>query len=563
MTKQSATGLPPGPWEEIHRELRAVPPEFDDRSLGAFLEDHARLIPDNIALTFLDHHITYGELNSRTNQLANALTELGVGLGDVIGVQMPNIPQYVIVLLAAAKIGAAVSGASSMLSRPELARQLEDANVKTLFAFDGFAQALFEAGDFLPACVETVIVSGAQDLFAPTALKLPELDRAHCMTYLDFTANASVHFLAAALPPEQVCLIQYTGGTTGPSKGALLTVRGLMHNAALSHVYRPWEVGEESVASGLPLFHVGGMIILVMSLRYAGRFLLVLDPRDMDHFCEQMVKYPPTRLAGVPTTYQMIADHPANAEIDFSKVRVAQTGAAPITGSDRARIERMLHGTVLTDGFGMTETGPTIVSNPPDRCKPEALGLPLPGVDVRIVDAETGARELPYGEPGEIIAASPCLMAGYLGRPDETKNALRTWQGKTWMFTGDIGVMDAEGYVYIRDRKKDMIIVSGFKVFSAEVENELANIDHIAISALIGHPNEDRPGSEIVTLYVELTEEAKQRDPNAVRAHILDYCRANLAKYKVPKQVHFVDEIPLTAVGKVDKKVLRADNGSS
>ena len=254
----------------------------------------------------------------------------------------------------------------------------------------------------------------------------------------------------------------------------------------------------------------------------------------------------------------MIADHPLSAQIDFSELKLALTGAAPITGDDRARIERLLNGTVLSDSYGMTEAGPTVVANPPDRCKPEALGIPLPGMDVRIVDVETGTREMPYGEAGEIIAASPCLMSGYLNRPQETAKAMRQWQGKTWMHTGDVGFMDDEGYVYIRDRTKDMIIVSGFKVFSVEVENELAALDCIALCALIGTPDEARPGSEIVNLYVELKPEAKQRDADAVREEILKFCRANLAKYKVPRIIHLVDAIPVTAVGKVDKKVLRA-----
>ena len=153
----------------------------------------------------------------------------------------------------------------------------------------------------------------------------------------------------------------------------------------------------------------------------------------------------------------------------------------------------MLNGVVLSDGFGMTESGPTIVVNPPERCKPEAVGIPLPSVDVRIVDVETGTRELPHGEAGEIIVASPCLMKGYLNRPEATANAMRDWHGKTWMHTGDVGVMDAEGYVYLKDRAKDMIIVSGFKVFSVEVEDKLAELDFIACSALVGSPDPNRP----------------------------------------------------------------------
>lgn len=560
MTESISDELTPGPWEKIHRDLGAVPPVFDDRSLGAFLEDHAAATPDHTALIYFDRHITYRELNELTNQLAHALSNQSVGPGDVIGIHMPNIPQYVIILLAAAKVGASVTGISTILSRPEFTRQLEDANVKALFSFEALAQQMLAPEDELPDCVQMVVVTGSLDLVAPSPVQTLRLQHASCVSYLEFAAGMGSEFKALSLPPDHIMLIQYTGGTTGPSKGAMLTLRGTLHNAALSHVHRPWEVGEESVASPLPMFHVGGMIILIMSIRYGAQFLLIPDPRDMDHLCAQMQKYPPTRTGAVPTIYQMIADHPDSDKIDFSKMRFAQTGAAPITGDSRARIERMLRGTVLSDGFGMTETGPTLICNPPQCCKPEALGLPLPGVDVRIVDVETGRQELPYGEAGEIIASSPCLMVGYLNRPAETANALRRWKGKTWMHTGDIGVMDEDGYVYIRDRKKDMIIVNGYKVFSVEVENEIADLDSIAMSALIGRADPSRQGSEIVHLYVELAGQAKECDPIEVEQEIMEFCRERLARYKIPKRVHFIDAIPLTPVGKVDKKVLRARN---
>jgi len=270
-----------------------------------------------------------------------------------------------------------------------------------------------------------------------------------------------------------------------------------------------------------------------------------------------MIAYPPTRIGSVPTLYQQIADHPLSKHIDFSHLKFAMTGSAPITGDARDRIERLLQGVVLSDSYGMTETGPALVANPPAKCKPEALGLPLPGIDIRIVDVETKSKELPYGEAGEIIVSTPCLMTGYLNRPEETAHAVRDWMGKTWMHTGDVGVMDEEGYIYLRDRTKDMIIVSGYKVFSTEVENYVSALDCIALCALIGQPDPKRAGSEIVNLYVELTPEAKSRDPETIRTEILDFCDKNLSRYKIPKRIHFLEAIPLTAVGKVDKKALR------
>lgn len=549
--------LKPGPWLKIHRELGVRPPEFDDRPLGAYIEAHAQSIPDNSALLYFERDISYRELNELSNRLANALATLGVGLGDVVGLHMPNVPQYLIAVVALSKLGATASGVSPLLAPAEVAYQLEDAGISVLISLDSLAKPTLETLDCLPACVKTVIVTGADDLRQPSDLKLPVLESVACKTYLELTADSSPEFQQVDLPPDHICLIQYTGGTTGKPKGAMLTLRGIMYHTSIIHIYRAWDVGAETVASANPLFHIGGLAYTFATLKYGARSPLIPDARDMDHFCQQMVDFPPTRMSGVPTLFQMIADHPLRGEIDFSGMKSAMTGSAPITGDDRKRIELMLKGAVLSDCFGMTEGGPTAVVNPPDRCKPEAIGIPLPSVDVRIVDIETGTHEMPYGEAGEIIVSSPSLMKGYLNLPDETANALREWHGKTWMHTGDVGVMDEEGYIYLKDRAKDMIVVSGFKVFSVEVEDKLSALEFIANSALIGTPDPKRPGSEIVNLYVELTTDGKKLDPDKVRAGILEFCRTEMSVYKAPKVIYLIDAMPLTAIGKIDKKVLR------
>ena len=553
--------LEPGPWLKIHEELGVRIPDYDDTPLGTFVEDYAESIADNPSIRYFERDISYRELNEQSNRLANALITLGVGLGDVVGLHMPNIPQYAIAMVALSKTGAAACGVSPLLAPREVANQLEDSSVKVLISLDTLAKPTLEVLDAhgsIPECVTAVIVTGADDLRQPVGLKLPVVESVTSKSYLDFTAGSSPRFLQRDLSPDHVCLIQYTGGTTGEPKGAMLTLRGIMYNTQVAYPYRPWELGTETAVIALPPTHIGGGAMIIRALRHGARLVLIPDARDIDHYCRQMIDFPPTQVTGVPTLYQMIADHPLSAKIDFSHLKNAMVGAAPITGEDRKRIERMLNGAVLSDSYGMTEGGPTFVVNPPERFKPEAVGLPVPAVDVRIVDIETGTRELPYGEAGEIIASSPCLMKGYLNRPEETAIALRKWRGKTWMYTGDVGVMDEEGYVYLKDRAKDMINVSGFKVFSVEVEHKLSALNFIACSALVGSPDLRRPGSEVVNLYVELTSEAGQSDPDKIRADILDFCRAEMAAYKVPKVIHLVDAIPLTPVGKMDKKVLRA-----
>lgn len=552
--------LKPGPWLEIHKELGVEPLEVDTKPLGSFLEHYAQTIPDNGALRYIDRDFSYFEVNELSNRLANALITLGIGKGDVVGVHMPNIPQYIITVVALFKLGATVSSVSPLLVPAEIATQIEDAQIKALIAVDSLAKSnleQLESQGRLPACLETVIVTGADDLRQPADLQLPSLKSALCNSYLELTESANSEFAQVDLSPDHICMIQYTGGTTGKPKGAMLALRPIMYHLFLINFYRPWEIGAETLASAFPLFHVGGLMMVLTSLRFGGHALVIPNARDLDHYCQQMVDLPPTRLVGVPTLYNMIADHPLREKIDFSRLKSALTGSAPITGDDRARIESMLQGTVLSDNFGLTESGPTLLVNPPERCKPEAVGIPVPSVDVRIVDVETGTKELPYGEAGEIIAASPCLMKGYLNKPEETANALREWQGKTWLHTGDIGVMDEEGYVYIKDRAKDMIVVSGFKVFSVEVEDKLSALESVACSALVGTPDPKRPGSEMVNLYVELTPQATQLDHDKIRSVILEFCRTEMSAYKVPKRIHIIDAIPLTPVGKVDKKVLR------
>ena len=549
-----------GPWLAVHRALGVEPPEFDDRPPGTFVEHYAQTIPDKGAVQYYEREICYREYNELSNRLANALATLGVGRGDVVGLYMPNIPQGAIAVVALSKIGATMTAISPLLAPAEVAQQIDDAGVSVLIALDSLAKITFEALDKLPDCVTAVIVTGADDLRQPTDPVLPVLESVTCKKYLALTADSGPEFGQVDLPPDHICLIQYTGGTTGKPKGAMLTLRGTMYNILLSNSYRPLEVGTETIVAAFPMFHIAGLALILWSLRCGGRMLQIPDARDMDHYCRQLIDFPPTRLGAVPTLYQMMADHPFSAQIDFSRLKSAQTGAAPITGEDRKRIERMLNGTVLSDSYGMTETGATAVVNPPARCKPESVGIPAPSTDVRIVDVETGRKEMPYGEAGEIIVSSPCVMTGYLGRPDETVNALREWYGKTWMHTGDVGVMDEEGYVYLKDRAKDMLIVSGFKVFSVEVEDKLSILDFIAASALIGSPDLKRPGSEVVNLYVELTPDAKQLDPDKIRADIFAFCRAEMAPYKVPEVIHLVDAIPLTPVGKIDKKVLRAQS---
>ncbi len=550
----------PAPWLPLHRALGLdPPPAFDDRPLAEHLARHAAEKPEAVAIQFHDRAIGYGELFAQGLRLATALRALGVAKGDVVGLHLPNVPQYLVALAALSRLGAVGTGISPLLAPGELAFQLQDAGVKVLLTLDALAAAVLPRLQEMPSSLHTVIVTGAGESLGLPCGTVPDLSGLRAMRLPDLIGAAKPDCPQTPIAGDDTFMIQYTGGTTGRPKGAMLSVRNIMYNPQQTEAYARWsDGGEEVLMSAFPMFHMAGLSIHVAALRYGCRILLVPDPRDTDFICRQMQRFPPTRIAAVPTLYQMLVNTPAFGAVDFSRLKLALSGAAPLPAVDRARIEAVIGHGKLSDVFGMTETGPVHVCNPPTRCKPAAVGIPVAGADTRIVDLETGTREMPFNEPGEIITSGPQLMQGYLNLPEESARALRVLDGRTWMFTGDVGYMDEEGYVYVCDRAKDMLIVGGYKVFSVEIEDKLKALDGVAQSAVIGTPDAGRPGNDVVNLYVELTPAARARGEDAMRAEILAFCRENMAPYKVPKRIVFVEQIPVTAVGKIDKKQLRA-----
>jgi long-chain acyl-CoA synthetase len=544
-------------WDFVYEEFGVINPPLDEKALSLYVEDHADKLADFPAIRYFNNEISYQELNRQANKLANVLVELGVTKDDVVGFHMPNIPQYVLGLLAVAKIGCAGSGVSPMLAPTELTYQVGDANISVLISLDGLANSRVLAMPNRPSCLKTVIVTAATDYLAPSELTLPSIDGVQTESFMALMKNASDQFKQRSVHWNDTYLIQYTGGTTGAPKGAMLSVRNIVRCAATQYAFMPLTPGQDSFLTPFPMFHIAGAGGVVSGLRYGGTAVLVPDPRDLDYICDQMLANPPQYLGAVPTLFQMLFQNPKFKQIDFSKLKMAVTGAAPLTSGDRRKIEAVIGKDKLCDAFGMTETSPVYIVNPPHRLKPTAVGIPVPGADVKIMDVETGSKEMPLGEHGEIVTAGPHVMKGYLNLPEESAKAMREFAGKTWMFTGDVGFMDEEGYVTISDRAKDMLIVGGFKVFSVELEDKLNNLDFVANSAVVGVADEVRPGNDIVNLFVELMP-ANAGDPqDDLHDQIIAYCREHMSPYKIPKKVHFIQAIPLTAIGKLDKKVLR------
>ena len=560
------------PWLPIYAALKiptaTLPPATT--SLADRVALHARQRPYHPAMEYLGVTLSYGELELWANRMAAVFREHGIVRGDVIGVHLPNTPQYLIALVAAAKLGAVISGVSPLLTPGEMAHQVNDAGIKLLLTLDQlYNTAVAPMAGQVPG-LKAVLVTGPIDFLPRWKQGLAKLLKKIPVV----TPKAMAGVRVAALQPllrrapttpihctlqaEDVIYIQYTGGTTGKPKGAVQTLGSIFSSLHQLNAVQGYVEGEETIASAFPYFHMAGLSLAVVCLHSAARILIIPDPRNVAMFCQVMRQFPPTFMANVPTLYQMLMDHPDFASVDFSRLKMAVSGAAPFSPEQIHRLETVIGKGKLCEGFGMTETSGVTTINPPGHARIGSIGIPLPGTRAKIVDAETGTQALPSGEPGELIFRGGQVMARYLGNPESTAKTIRDFEGEPWLYSGDIATMDADGYITIVDRAKDMLIVGGYKVFSVEVETKLAELACIAMSAVIGQPDQKRPGNDVVHLHVQLKAEHKQRDPDAVTAEIMAFCRANMAAYKIPKVVHVLDALPLTAVGKLDKKALRA-----
>ncbi|MBW2181679.1 MAG: AMP-binding protein, partial [Deltaproteobacteria bacterium] len=355
--------------------------------------------------------------------------------------------------------------------------------------------------------------------------------------------------------PDDIGWIQYTGGTTGDPKGAMISQRNVAHNILGMLKWLDWERGAGTMLSGFPMFHIAGLVVCQASLYLGWTQVLIPNPRDTDHICSEMDKYKPTNLANVPSLYQLLIANPKFNALDFSGLGTCISGAAPFPKESQVEFEKIIGKGKILELYGMTETSPVSAMNPSKgEKKLGTVGIPFVNVDMKMVNPATG-EEVAVGEPGEVCVKGPVVMQGYLNKPEQTKNAI---DSDGYMHTGDVGIMDEDGFVRIVDRTKDMIIVGGFKVFSSKVEDVLSNHPAVGIMALIGKENPERPGSELVKAFIQLDPDYNyDGNADALKADIIKFAKEKCSPYEVPKEIEIIDEIPLTTVGKVDKKVLR------
>ncbi len=558
------------PW--VKNYDAGVNPEIDlpNISLVDKFREIAQSYSNAAAAYFYGKKITYAELGELANKFANALIDAGCREGDIVAINLPNIPQYLIAQLGVMISGCVASGLSPLLLGPEMVYQLNDGRMKVLITLDAiFEHRLSPVVDRLPY-LRLIIVTGILDFMSwpkrtlakvlkkvPTGRMRPLPDK-QVLEFKQFLKSGASTDPNVVIKADSLCLLQYTGGTTGLPKGTMLTHGNIAANLAqIEHWTKP-DYGLEICLSGFPLFHLAGLALSLAAIFMGGSQILIPNPRDTKHISQEISRYKPTMLVNVPSLYMMLMEEPLFRKINFSRLSFALSGASPFPEESIKEFESIIGKDKVLEVYGMTEASPIITMNPRrGRKKIGTVGLPVSNTLVRIVDLETGTNPVPIGEEGELIVSGPQVMKGYYEKPEETSFALRIHDGQVWLHTGDAARMDEDGYVTIVDRLKDMLNVGGFKVFSREVEEKLYGHPAIEFCAIVGVPNPKRPGSEIVKLFIQPAAEYSKQDREALRESVLEYARKNLAPYKVPKVVEFVESMPLTPVGKVDKKALK------
>ncbi|NPV61016.1 MAG: AMP-binding protein [Actinobacteria bacterium] len=526
--------------------------EYENKPFAAKFQETAEKVGDNTALIYMDRIITFSEVDRLSNQLAAYFLEIGLQPDDVIGLHALNIPANYIAMVAAQKAGCVSTGLSPLLTPHEMEHQLKDSGAKLVLTMDllfGAIAAVADKCDF-----HTVIVAGTTDFmpgdFPP--VQVQELPGKKVISFFDAIAGMPESPVLVPRTMDDTIFIMYTGGTTGPSKGAVLTQRNFMSNCqqTLTWADEPGYNGEVGI-SAFPMFHMAGLAMAAGLLQGGMGQICVPNPRDLDFIINAIEKHRPTSIINVPTIFYELLKKPEFRNLDFSNVAYCISGAAPFPPESIPDLESVIGKNKFIELYGMTETSPISVCNPRYGLKkPGSVGLPYPDTEFKLVDPETG-EPVPLGETGEICVRGPQVMKGYYNRPEETANALRDG----WMHTGDLGRMDEDGYVYVVDRLKDMVIVSGFKVFTRELDDVLMQHPDVDMAATFGYPDPDRPGSErviaaiILKPGIEKSEEEKEK--------ILQYLRETVAPYKVPKVINFYDTLPTSAVGKILKRELK------
>jgi len=546
-----------------------VPADIDPnkyQSIRDLFEESVASFGKRPAYYCMGAEITFAELDRMSKAFGAWLQAQGLQKGDRVALMMPNVLQYPVALFGVLRAGMVVVNVNPLYTPRELEHQLQDSGAKAIVILENFAHTLEQVIARTP--VKQVVVAAMGDMLgmAKGALvnfvvrnvkkMVPAFQFDHAIRFNAVLAAASGMTLAhVEIKPEDIAFLQYTGGTTGVSKGAMLLNRNITANLTQVDAWLDPFLSEEDrrhyiIITALPLYHIFSLTVnCLMMLKIGGKNVLIVNPRDMPGFVKELAKHKYTTITGVNTLFNGLMHTPGFDKLDFSALRISNGGGMAV---QKAVAERWkaITGVTLTEGYGLTETSPVATTNPPDLKEYNgSIGLPVPSTEISIRD--DAGNELPLGEPGEICIRGPQVMAGYWQRPEETAKVM-TADG--YFRSGDVGIMDENGHTRIVDRKKDMILVSGFNVYPNEVEGVVMMHPGVLECAAVGVPDEH--SSEAVKLFVV------KKDPELSEKDLRKHCHENLTGYKCPKHIEFRSELPKTNVGKILRRALRDEKAA-
>ncbi|MBE7942546.1 MULTISPECIES: long-chain-fatty-acid--CoA ligase [Ramlibacter] len=552
------------PWLAAYPE--GVPAEIDAGQYGSLvqlMEEAYSRYGERTAYCFMGRDFSFAQTDALSQAFAAYLQGLGLARGDRVAVMMPNVPQYPIAVAAILRAGYVVVNVNPLYTARELEHQLKDAGARVIVIIENFAHTLEQCIAQTP--VQHVVVAAMGDMLGTLKGTLvnyvvrrvkklvPPWRLPSAVRWNDAVRRGrQAAFRKPDIGPEDVAVLQYTGGTTGVSKGAVLLHRNIIANVLQSEAWNQpvmdkVPAGEQSTTvCALPLYHIFAFTVCMMlSLRTGGRLILIPNPRDLAAVLAELSKYRIHSFPAVNTLFNGLANHPDFGKVDWSHLKISVGGGTAVQAAV-ARLWLEKTGCPICEGYGLSETSPSASCNPSTSKRFSAtIGVPLPSTSMKLLDDE--GRDVPMGQPGEIAIKGPQVMAGYWQRPDETAKVM-TPDG--FFKTGDVGVMDALGYFKIVDRKKDMVLVSGFNVYPNEVEDVVTQMPGVMECAAVGVPDE-KTGEAVKLVIV-------RKDPALTEQQVRDYCRENLTGYKQPRVIEFRNDLPKTPVGKILRRELRS-----
>ncbi|MFQ6015575.1 MAG: long-chain fatty acid--CoA ligase [Anaerolineae bacterium] len=553
------------PWFRFYDEGVPHTLEVPLLTVPDFLRRSAEKYPSQVATIFLGGRLTYSQLQEQADRLANALADLGVKQGDRVAIMLPNCPQAIMAYYAILSLGAVAVMTNPLYVERELEHQWTDAGAETAVILDRLWPRVQKVRPRTP--LRQVIVTGIQDYLPfPKNLLYPIQARREgtwievppsegIVTFKDLIASHPATLPPSEVQPDDLACLQYTGGTTGIPKGAMLTHGNLVASVTQIRQFLlpDSQEAEDRALAVLPLFHVYGMSGVMNLGVHLAATLVLLPLLDLKMLMEAIQKERPTFFLGVPALYTAVNSYPGVDKMDLTSIKACFSGGAPLPVEVIEQFEQRT-GARIAEAYGMTETSSVTHVNPRYGLRKfGSIGVPIVGTDARIVDTETGRRDLPPGEVGELVVRGPQVMKGYWNQPAETAEALRDGPDGKWLYTGDLARMDEDGYFYIVDRKKDLILTAGFNVYPREVEEVLYQHPAVLEAAVVGIPDVVR--GEKIKAFVVL-----KPGETATTSEIIAFCRERLAKYKVPRAIVFRQALPKTAVGKVWRRVLREED---